>query len=712
MSPLRFRWPRDDPEGVAPVKRTTTTADTPITVAIFLLGFGYFYLFHRLGWFMQDEGVLYYQYLRTYEGQVPYRDFYTGYPPLVYYLHAWVFAHVGISLHVLRTLMAIVNSLSAAGLYAVTRRIAPRGFALIPPALFLVMQPGDITAMVFHNSPYPSWYAVTFSILGTWTILRSLEARSAPRSAAWLLATGFLGALTFLSKQNAGIFFLWGVTGFLASRPTTGVPGEEKQQPLLRAARVAYLALIPVSALLLVKNFLGVATMTLFVVPLTILARLGAKRGFANSDYRALVAKFAWVLAGFAGGFGPWLVYFTFKVGLVPFLRGLFFVGIDVDRNLYIPFPLPMIPTIIIVAPVAIGALLVWSGQRRHRAWLAGVAGLALGLGLGAIFKVQKAIQALMRGEYGLGEIYLATSTSLDNTFAYLAPLLLAAALLIAWRQARGEQRAADPPSGEFLCVLWIAASSFLLYYPRMDAAHLIGAAPLLYAVAAGLFARMRETAALAIERRGLRPARTGFHVLCAVLIFFVVGLKTSPKIYSLYRIARTEGHIRLIPTEREWLGLERANIYMPVYEEQQRLPLKHFRELIHYIRENTEAHEPIFAFPALPMVYFVSGRHNPTRQDYFFGNNVSFEEQLEVIRTLDREAVQLVVIANNPNDYFVTKGRNFTRLLHAYLKQRYNLERRFGPYDVLRRYDSPAGQIRGRESLMRPLFLRMGPVS
>ena len=59
-------------------------ADLVVSSAVFLIGFGYFFLFRRLGWFMQDEGVLYYQYLRVYQGQLPYRDFFTGYPPLLY----------------------------------------------------------------------------------------------------------------------------------------------------------------------------------------------------------------------------------------------------------------------------------------------------------------------------------------------------------------------------------------------------------------------------------------------------------------------------------------------------------------------------------------------------------------------------------------------------------------------------------------------------
>ena len=121
--------------------------DLGVPAALFGLTFLYFYAFHRLGWFVEDEGVLYYHYLRVFQGQVPYRDFFTGYGPIVYYLHAAAFALFGVSINTTRTLMAAVNAATAAGLYSVTRRLSGRGLALIPPVLFAAMQPGDILSL-------------------------------------------------------------------------------------------------------------------------------------------------------------------------------------------------------------------------------------------------------------------------------------------------------------------------------------------------------------------------------------------------------------------------------------------------------------------------------------------------------------------------------------------------------------------------------------
>ena len=53
-------------------------------------------------------------------------------------------------------------------------------YALIPAALFAVLQPAEIIDMVFHNSPYPSWHALAFTVFGTWALLRFLEACGHP----------------------------------------------------------------------------------------------------------------------------------------------------------------------------------------------------------------------------------------------------------------------------------------------------------------------------------------------------------------------------------------------------------------------------------------------------------------------------------------------------------------------------------------------------
>src|SRR5262249_55876430 len=153
------------------------------------------------------------------------------------------------------------------------------------------------------------------------------------------------------------------------------------------------------------------------------------------------------------------------------------------------------------------------------------------------------------------------TSDSLDNLTTYVALLTLAAAIAVAWRQARGAMLAGDPPPAAHLAVLWIATSMFLQYFPRMDYAHLVGAVPLIYVVGAGLLGRARWALASAVSLRVAPPLFTG---ACIAVTLFVVATKTAPKVYSQVMLARDDGSLRLISTPSENVHFERADLYFP----------------------------------------------------------------------------------------------------------------------------------------------------
>lgn len=694
------------------MKRPTRARDLLTAAGILLVGFAFHYTFRQFGWFLQDEGDLYYPYLRTYKGQLPYRDFFTGYPPMIHYLHAFIFRHVEISIPATRTFMALVNSLTPAVLFLVSRRVMTWGFALIPSLFFLVMQPGDITNMVFQNAPYPSWYAIGFIVLTLWAGLRVLESREGVRRGAWLLLVGALAGMTFMSKQNAGIFILWAVSGFLLSSPLPGTRGMEEPRSsepgALRLLRFSYLALIPIAAAFLIRNYTSPLTLAFFVAPTVALAALGARTRFSKEAWRRVAGHLLLVGMGFLAAFLPWLWYFGRRVGFGHFLGSLFFLGTNVEQNLYVPLPPLHTLTVVLLGP-AVLAILLGLGRRlfagvaetRDRALLSGwTLWLAL-LGppvllLGSLGGGSPFLQDLLAGKLPLGSLYLAFSYVLDNLAAYGSLLLLWAGIALAWRLASRPGAGEGPPRRAFLLILWAAACAYILYFPRMDAAHLfVGATPVLYIVAATLLsrARTRFTRSLAPAKAG--RARVAFNALCVVILGAIIVSRTMPKIYSRVSLVRTAQGLTIQPTNVEWLTLPRTGVYFPVYYEAQRKQIVDFRDLVIYIQSRTSESDPIFAFPALSMLYFVSGRDNPTRFDYFFGNNVSFRHQMEVIRTLDEKRVDYVVMFNNPNEYFMLKGRAFTQLIREYIARRYFLERRIGPYDVLRRYadaESPAG--------------------
>jgi hypothetical protein len=307
----------------------------------------------------------------------------------------------------------------------------------------------------------------------------------------------------------------------------------------------------------------------------------------------------------------------------------------------------------------------------------------------GTILSALITVSRRARMEHGLREMYVACSTAIDDAAPYAVLALLAAAFVVVWRERRSGVVDADPPSAAFLAIVWIAASSLLAFYPRMDATHLAFTAPLLYVAAVGL--RGRAPASVVSSRAGTdgRRIRRAVDALCLSALLVVFAVKLTPKIASWWTPAR-DGGILPRPTARISFLSERANVYFPVPAGPQGLPdVESFRELVAYVRRVTTKGEPIFAFPALSMIYFVTGLPNPTRHDYFLGSNVSFREQLEIIRTLERARVKTVVLCDDPADAFVEMAKDFTPVLREYLHGRYYVERRIGTDAVLRAYDT-----------------------
>jgi len=667
-------------------------SDIVVACFLFAVGFAIFWAFRGLGWFAQDEGVLYYHYLRTHRGQLPYRDFFTGYGPVTLYLHAGLFSLFGVSLDATRVYMAGLHAFSGVLLYLVTKRVAPRPYAVMPALLFFSVQPGDIADMAFHNTPYPLWYLVTFFALATWTTMRARETDDPRAAAAWLCLTGLIGGVTLFTKQNGGIFLLWGATGFLASFPLAEGGGSEgKGWKLLRGG---YLGLIPLSMLFLIWTFVSPLTLGAFILPIAGLAWIGASEDFSRDAIRRALAGAGWMTLGVLVATLPWLAYFAGSIGVWGFIEALFFWGKYVDRQLFLAFPMPGRLAAFLLGGVAAAwycthVLYRYRTRPRPR-WVvlsaATVGGSFVSVLAGFLLYNRAEVGRLLRFEYNPWRVYQTSSLGIDSALAYLIFPVMLGGLLVAGRQMRGDVRDGDPDRGSFLCLLWMAICAVLLYYPRMDAAHYVSAAVLLYAVGAALV----HIGARRIGDLASSPAwRWAYVSLVVLTIAFAANLKLAPKVYSVVMLRKAgEAGFPLIETPRETYAFERLNVYFPIYEKSHRLFHGAFRDMIDYVKSNTKPDEPVFAFPAYPMLYFAAGRDNPTRHDYFLANNVPFDEQVRMLETLEASRVGLLVVPSDENDYFVDLGRPYHDLLWAYIRQEFYLEKRFGPYDVWRRYE------------------------
>jgi 4-amino-4-deoxy-L-arabinose transferase-like glycosyltransferase len=140
-----------------------------------------------------DEGIVLQGAARILHGEVPYRDFFSFYTPMSYYLLALAFKIFGESLLVGRTILVLYVGLFSALTYLLARRIASRRAALITAYLVLAVCP--FRFLVLHN-----WDSTVWALLAFYCAVRSLESPSM----WWPFGTGLFTSLTLLTEQSKG----------------------------------------------------------------------------------------------------------------------------------------------------------------------------------------------------------------------------------------------------------------------------------------------------------------------------------------------------------------------------------------------------------------------------------------------------------------------------------------------------------------------------
>jgi hypothetical protein len=110
---------------------------------------------------------------------------------------------------------------------------------------------------------------------------------------------------------------------------------------------------------------------------------------------------------------------------------------------------------------------------------------------------------------------------------------------------------------------------------------------------------------------------------------------------------------------------------------------------VVEFISERTQKDEPVFGFPAMAAVNFLTGRPNPVRHDYFFPGRPAHSEEARVVAELAAVRPAYVVTLNDRFGFF-QEAPTYYFLLRDYLQRAYVREMRAGRYDVLRRRDLP----------------------
>lgn len=158
-------------------------------------------LFNRESTLSYSIGYNLYGAERILDGETPYRDFHTLYPPATLYLNALLFKWFGTGLYIALAGVMVAKVLTVGAIYIAAREVMPRAWALTAAAYSLVwLRPnGPFKAVPMH-------YGALFLALGLYLLLRYVR----KNRAGYLLGAGVMFGLLALFKHNIGAYAIAG----------------------------------------------------------------------------------------------------------------------------------------------------------------------------------------------------------------------------------------------------------------------------------------------------------------------------------------------------------------------------------------------------------------------------------------------------------------------------------------------------------------------
>lgn len=166
---------------------------------LFSLSFSYFAYGHRylkLETYHYDEGIATYGTLRILNGDIPYKDFWSLYPPGVFYILAAIFKIFGINLRVAYLFTVTVLSLTACNIYLLVKNLCSRILGILA---FLLSLAWLKSYMVFNR---PGQLAILFFILCSFSLINFINSERNK----WLIITGILAGIVGLFRQDFGLY--------------------------------------------------------------------------------------------------------------------------------------------------------------------------------------------------------------------------------------------------------------------------------------------------------------------------------------------------------------------------------------------------------------------------------------------------------------------------------------------------------------------------
>jgi len=685
---------RDDARRRALVEASVVVAVAALIAAVYLS-------FAHYGFDVLEEGYFLHSAQRLLEGELPYRDFNTPYTPGVFYVYAWVIEHFGSNVVLLRSIQVVARFALMLALYVAGRQVTSPFYAALPPALIIGM---DTVPGVW--SLHPGWLTTPCALLAVIAIARYTRGGGV----WWLALTGVAAGVGFAFKQNLAAYGLMAALWLLVvcERRLLPLPwGRHVGSPALRwgfrtaraGVQAAALVLLPLVPAMIALPYMSGVVIGALIAPLVAVSLLGLWRivrdaGRTPVTYGRELAFYVRplvVLACFGAVTAAWFLPFYSAIGDRADLLGPLFGRIE-QTGYYLGMLPPGLAHLRVVA-VALLPAAVLPALGLTRLW--GRLGVALALAGAAVVVAWTAIESWTRGrpwnafDWLLDLRGLARSAgtipgegpySLGELILYLPSLAFWVGLvvLITSRNRRGLK--------EDLVPLWyLAAGAALLFnqYPRMDSIHLLWSGGMLFVVGAaaverweGLARRLAPALARGSGTVALRLALVVLPLVAAlptVIVRFEYAGQFFRPVAAPEELTRREGPYGLL---RLNVDADEGRVWLPGKDALM------YQEMVSFLHSRTTLGEPIFAYPAIPGIYYLAARWNPTPFDHLFPGIASDADQREIVRQLER--VNYIVWDDAGAHYWVTPGVNAP--VTEYIVNNFRIERFFGQYAVLSR--------------------------
>src|SRR2546428_3272919 len=176
---------------------------TAVSAALVAFAGVFVWLVGHRGFFLMDQSILFDGAWRVFQGQVQYRDFFSTFPPLAFFIQSLFFHLMGVDYSAMVVSAAVLNAAATACVIWLVRRLAPnwRSMALLA---------GLLTAVWFQAPFGTLWFEQTaffFNLLAVVVLVRAASAEGYAAVSLRVVA-GLLLGLSMLTKQNAGVEFV------------------------------------------------------------------------------------------------------------------------------------------------------------------------------------------------------------------------------------------------------------------------------------------------------------------------------------------------------------------------------------------------------------------------------------------------------------------------------------------------------------------------